>query len=110
MEELPVHCVSPGLHVPWHDAVPPSTEHAEPLHATAVPHVPMAVHVSTPCAEHWVAPGTHWPSHAPLTHAEFAHATGELQAPLAPHVSTPLFEHRVAPGVQTPAHAPLTHA
>ena len=63
--ELPEHCVAPGLHAPWHDAAPPLTTHAEPVHATAVPQFPVPSHVCTPWPEHRVEPGTHWPTQAP---------------------------------------------
>jgi hypothetical protein len=73
---VPEHCSTPGLHVPWHDATPEVTTHAELGHATAVPQFPELSQVCTPSAEHWVEPGRHWPTHAPFTHAWLVHATG----------------------------------
>jgi hypothetical protein len=57
-------------------------------HATAVPHVPLGVHVCTPVPEHCVEPGTHDPVQAPPTHAEAVHATPVPHAPLWLHVWT----------------------
>jgi hypothetical protein len=104
--ELPEHCESYGLQVPWHDAMPPFTTHAEFVQAMAALQFPFC----TPWAEHWVDPGTHCPMHVPPTHAEFAQATGDPYDPLALQVSTPLFEHVVAAGAHDPTHAPLTQA
>jgi hypothetical protein len=60
--------------------------HAEFEHAAAEPHVPLALHVSTPLPEHCVAPGVHDPVHAPLTHAWFVQALAFCQVPVALHV------------------------
>ncbi len=108
--ELPAHCVVPGAHVPWHDAVPLVTTHAELPHATAVPQLPLLSQVCTPWPEHWVEPGTHCPTQAPPTHAEFAQGAGAPNVPVLSQVSMPLFEQVVAVGVHEPVHAPFTHA
>jgi|SRR5580704_1276930 hypothetical protein len=110
IEELPEHCVAPGLHVPWHDAVLPLATHAEFVHETAVPQFPLLSHVCTPWPEHWVDPGTHCPMHAPPTHAEFAQAAGAPNVPVASQVSIPLFEQVVVVGVHEPTHAPFEQA
>jgi hypothetical protein len=73
---LPEHCVSPGVHVPVHDAAPASAEQTPVEQATAVPQLPFESHVWTPCAEHRLAPGTHWPTQFPPTQADAVHATG----------------------------------
>ena len=65
------------------------------LHATAEPHVPLAVHVSTPLPEHVVCPGAHTPVHAPLMHVWLVHAVAVPQAPATVHPCTPLPEHVV---------------
>jgi hypothetical protein len=110
MAEAPEQYACPALHVPWHDATPPVTTQAEFEQATAAPQLPVVSQVSTPWAEHCVAPGTHCPMQALPTHAEFAQATGVPYCPFEPHVSTPLFEQVCAPGVHEPTHAPLMHA
>ena len=46
----PLHWVLPGAHVPVH--IPPT--HAWFEHATAEPHAPDQLQVSTPLPEHWV--------------------------------------------------------
>jgi hypothetical protein len=59
----------------------------EALHATAVPHAPLALHVCTPLPEHCVCPGPHTPWHEPLTHVRFvAHTESFTHPPLALHV------------------------
>jgi hypothetical protein len=108
MAELPTHCVSPELQVPWQDATPPSDEQVDAVQATAAPQFPVASHVATPLPEHWVAPGTQTPPHAPLAHAK-GQALGALHVPLEVHVSSPLPEHCVALGAHCPLHAPATH-
>jgi len=108
--ELPEHCEAYGVQVPWHDAVPPFTTHAELVQLTAAPQFPFGSHVCTPWAEHWVDPGTHWPMQVPPTQAEFAQATGDPYVPLALQVSTPLFEHTFVVGAHDPTHAPFTQA
>jgi hypothetical protein len=105
---LPEHCVAPGVHDPVH--TPP--EHAELVHATGDPQVPVPLHVSTLLAavmEQRVVPGVHDPMHAPPTHAEFTHVDGTPHIPVGLHVDTPLTEppsapvaHSVVPGVHTP--------
>src|SRR5580700_8970556 len=72
------------------------------VQVTPEPHVPLALHVSTPLPEHVVARGVQEPVQPPLTHAWSEHATALPHVPLALHVSTPLPEHVVAPGVQEP--------
>jgi len=47
-----------------HDPVHAPATHVEPLHVTAVPHVPLDWHVCTPLPEHWVAPGVQTPPQA----------------------------------------------
>ena len=63
-----------------HWAVPRVVEQGKPGgvgHGTALPHWPLALHVSTALEpEHCVAPGVHTPVHAPATHAWLTHATG----------------------------------
>jgi len=39
------HCVDPGLHTPWHAAVPTGPPHAWPVQGAGVLHAPLAVHV-----------------------------------------------------------------
>jgi hypothetical protein len=45
---LPEHCVVPGTQTPVHEPL----THAEFVHATGDPHVPVALHVSIPLPEH----------------------------------------------------------
>lgn len=45
------------------------------VHADALPHVPLALHVCTALPEHCVEPGVHTPVHAPETHADAVHVT-----------------------------------
>jgi hypothetical protein len=73
---LPEHCKALFVHVPWQDATPPSATHVELMQATAIPQFPFWSQVCRPCGEHWVDPGTHWPTHFPPTHAELPQATG----------------------------------
>jgi hypothetical protein len=40
-----VHIVEPGVHSPWQDADVPFDTHAEALHATGAPHMPVESHV-----------------------------------------------------------------
>ena len=108
--ELPEHCVAPGLHVPWHDAVLPFATHAELVHGTAVPQFPLLSQVCTPWPEHWVDAGTHCPMHAPPTHAEFVQAAGAPNVPVASQVSIPLFEQVFVVGVHEPTHTPFEQA
>jgi hypothetical protein len=108
--EFPAHCVAPAVHVPWQDAGPPSATQVEPLHATAVPQLPLLSQVCTPWLEHCVVPGMHCPMHMPPTHAEFVQATAVPQFPLMSQVSTPFPKHRVAPGAHMPVQAPPTQA
>jgi hypothetical protein len=86
--------------------------HAWLAQAAAVPHEPVAVHVSTPLVlgSHCVAPGTQTPPQLVPTQAS-AHVVGAPHWPLVVHVScwvSPV--HRVAPGAHTPVQAPPTHA
>jgi hypothetical protein len=67
--------------------------HAWPVHATAAPHVPVALQVCTPLPEHRVVLGAHTPAHPPATQAWFAHATAVPHVPVAVQVCTPLPEH-----------------
>lgn len=85
---LPWHSVCVGAQLPVHVFV----THVRSSHATAVSHVPPALHVSIAALpEHWVAPGAHDPVHVPPTHAELVQATGVVpQVPLLVHVTTPL--------------------
>jgi hypothetical protein len=77
---LPEHWVVVGAHTPWH---PPLT-HAEFVHVTGVPHVPLALHVWKPVLlEHCVAPGVHTPVQAPFAHAAFTQDAAVLHWPLA---------------------------
>jgi rubredoxin len=64
-DELPEHWVSPGAQVTH-----PPFRHTgdEPVHATAIPHCPVASHVSTPPAAQRVDPGVQTPLHAPPMH------------------------------------------
>ena len=78
------------------------------VHAAAVPHCPLELHVWTASPEHCVAPGAQIPVHAPETHADAVQVTGAPYCPLALHVSTPLPEHVVPPGAHTPVQAPET--
>jgi hypothetical protein len=88
------------------------------VQVTAALHCPLALHVSTPLPEQWVAPGVH-AAHVPPTHTGVPppHAVAVPQLPVASHVSTPLPEQRVAPGVHTPeqqalappSHPPMPH-
>jgi hypothetical protein len=80
--------------------------HAWLLHAVAVPHVPLELHVCTPLPEHCVAFGMQLPVHAPLTHAWLVQAAGLPHAPVGPQVWTPLPEHCVVPGVHA-THPPF---
>jgi hypothetical protein len=73
-------------------------------HVAGAPHVPVALHVSTPLFEHWVVPCTQAPVHAPPTHVEAEHATGVPQFPVESQVSTPLPEHVFDPGLHEPLH------
>jgi hypothetical protein len=106
--ELPWHSVCVGAHSPVHVFV----TQVWSLHATAVPHVPPALHVSiAPLPEHCVAPGVHEPVHVPPTHAEFVHGTGEPHVPLL-HDTTPLLprgSHSVWLGAHSPVQVPLMH-
>jgi hypothetical protein len=79
-------------------------------HATAAPQVPVELHVSMSTPLHCVVPGTHPPSHAPLTHALLLHGTAAPHSPPEPQVSTPLPLHCVVVGAQLPTHAPALHA
>lgn len=45
------------------------------VHADALPHVPLAVHVWTALPAHCVEPGVHTPVHAPATHADAVQVT-----------------------------------
>lgn len=72
----------PGTHTPWQT---PET-HAELVHATGEPHVPVELHVSTPFPEHLVAAGVHDPVQLPLTHAWFEQAVAFCQVPVDEHV------------------------
>jgi hypothetical protein len=51
---LPEHCVVPGLHEPVHWATPASALEHTPVHAVAVPQVPVVVHAETPLPWHSV--------------------------------------------------------
>jgi hypothetical protein len=75
------------------------------VHATAVPHCPLALQVSTPSPEHCTAPGTQTPPQAPPVHTNW-HGWGLPKWPVESQVSTPLFEHWVAPGVHVPVQLP----
>jgi hypothetical protein len=61
---LPEQVFAPGVHVPVQ--APPT--HAEAEHATSLPQVPLAVHVSTLLPLHCVWLGAHWPVQPPLMH------------------------------------------
>jgi hypothetical protein len=110
------HSVVPGVHTPWHVAVPTGPPHAWFVHWTAVPQVPCAVQVSMAALpEHCVWPGPHDPPQeaTPFAtrHVWFVQVEGVPQAPAAVHVATALIglppvsvAHSVAPGVHTPWH------
>ena len=51
---------------------------AEEAQVTGAPYCPLVLQVSTPLAEHVVAPGAQTPVHVPATHAEFAHGEGSF--------------------------------
>ena len=94
-----------------HDAPSPPAPATQvvPEHVAGKPHVPVALHVSTPLFEHCVVPCTQTPLHAPPTHVDAEHATGEPHVPVVLHVSTPLPEHVVDPGLHEPLHWPAVH-
>jgi hypothetical protein len=62
-------------------------QHVELLHATAVPNVPLGVHVWTPLPLQVVWPGAHEPVHVPPTHVWLLQAAPATQAPDPLHVS-----------------------
>jgi hypothetical protein len=66
---------------------------ADRVHAAAVPHMPVELHVCTPLPEHCVPPGVHDPEHAPFTHAWPVQRAGAPQLPVLSQVCTPLFRH-----------------
>jgi hypothetical protein len=72
------HCVLFGVQMP----VQVPLTHADAAHATAVPHWPLAPHVSTPLPEHRFAPGVQTPVQAPATHAWFVHVEPFTQVPV----------------------------
>jgi hypothetical protein len=57
-------CTSPSSHTPVHTPA----AHVCIEQGTAVPHVPLESHVSTPLPEHCVSPAAQTPVHAPETH------------------------------------------
>jgi hypothetical protein len=71
----PLQAASPGLHVPWHEALPALEMHVEPAHGCGVPYSPLDVQVATPLFMHSCWPGAHPPTHAPPTHAVFMQVT-----------------------------------
>ncbi len=75
--------------------------------ATGAPHIPVVSHVSTPLPEHWIAPGTQVPLHAPLVQMPM-HGEGVPQVPVGEHVCTPSPRHCVAPATHVPVQAPDT--
>jgi hypothetical protein len=79
------------------------------VHATAVPQLPLAVHVSTPLPEQMVCPGAHTPVHVPPTHVWLTQAVPAVQLPLVLQVWGWLDDEQlVCPGAHAPVHAPLT--
>ena len=129
--------VCPGAHTPVQVPVPEPDTHVLLVHATALPHWPQALQVSTPLPEHCVAPGVHagFAGHEQLPHAHvelhssdpyvlhdcvaaFAHAPWlehvplVCQAPLALQVcvSVPQLPQAtgfVWPGAQAPVQVPV---
>jgi hypothetical protein len=79
---LPEHCVDPGAQTP---VQAPITQ-ADRVHAAAVPHIPVGLHVCTPLPEHCVVPGVHDPEHIPFTHAWLVHRAGAVQLPVESQV------------------------
>ena len=73
----------PGAHEPAHA---PET-HVVPVHATALPKLPVESQVSTsfPVAEHVVLPGTHMPEHCPWLQTNGQVAPVFFQAPAMSH-------------------------
>jgi hypothetical protein len=69
--------------------------------ATALPHCPLGLQVSTPLPEHFLAPGVQTPVHPPDTHASFAQVvTGVSETRSGPHFTTVVpFEQTFAPGL-----------
>jgi len=112
-ELLPTHSVCPGAQLPPHVAVKPDCMQVElPAQATADPHVPFAVQVSTPftpvVGSHLSWPGAHTPVQPSVVeHAWFVvvQLTGDPREPVAEHSDASLPEHEYVPGwhaTQTP--------
>jgi hypothetical protein len=78
---------------------------------TALPQVPVLLHVWTPLFKHCVDGGAH-STHAPFKHAGSVpvHVVGELHWPVESQVWTlgvPPVAHCTSPGLHIPVHAPL---
>jgi hypothetical protein len=83
--------------------------HVWSLHATAVPQLPAALHVSTPLPEHCMVPGAH-ATHMLSRHAGMApeQVACVCQLPMVSHAWMALPRHWVWPGAQPPEQVPPT--